>query len=169
MGNPLVNELLIGAAARDRFSVDQPGNDAQFAKFFLDPAIATAFKSLTKGAMAVPAPPRQDVVRALFAYKGKAAGPVADMLRLDTNVPPTPYARSSRLGLLGGDPAGYPNGRRLQDDVTDIVLRVVAGGVLADGFNKFPNNRLGDGVNVNDKPPVTAFPFLTEYGNAAPR
>ena len=169
MGNPLVNELLIGAAARDRFSLGQPKDDALFARFFLDPAIATQFKALTKGAMTVPSPPRQDVVLALFTYQGKSAGPLADMLRLDTGVPPTPYARSSRLGLLGGDPAGYPNGRRLQDDVTDIVLRVVAGGVLLHGFDKFPNNRLGDGVNINDKPPVLSFPFFTEYGSSAPR
>jgi hypothetical protein len=89
---------------------------------------------------------------------------VADLLRLNTGVAPTPLGSTSlnRLGLLGGDPAGYPNGRRLFDDVVDISLRAVAG-VLNPAFNKFPNNALGDGVNVNDTSYRTTFPYL---GNA---
>jgi hypothetical protein len=79
---------------------------------------------------------------------------------LNTGVPATPLASASRLGLLGGDPAGFPNGRRLFDDATDIVLRIVAGGVLNPVFNAFPNNSLGDGVNVNDAPLRSAFPYL---------
>ena len=69
-------------------------------------------------------------------------------------------ASASRLGLLGNDPAGYPNGRRLFDDATDIFLRLVAGGVWLPAFNVAPNNRLGDGVNVNDVPYRTSFPYL---------
>ena len=80
-------------------------------------------------------------------------------MRLNTGVAPTRPASASRLGLLGGDSAGYPNGRRLADDVVDISLRVVAG-VLNPAFNMFPNNRLGDGVNVNDVPYRTSFPYL---------
>ena len=68
---------------------------------------------------------------------------------------------ASRLGLIGGDPAGFPNGRRLFDDVVDIVLRVGVGGVLIPEFNTLPNNRLGDGVNVNDVEFRTAFPDLS--------
>jgi hypothetical protein len=83
------------------------------------------------------------------------------MLRLNTAVPATPPGSASRLGLLGGDAAGYPNGRRLADDVTDISLRVVAG-VLNPAFNVSPNNALGDGVNVNDAPYRTAFPYLAD-------
>ena len=71
-------------------------------------------------------------------------------------------ASASRLGLIGGDPAGYPNGRRLMDDAVDITLRVAVGGVLVPGFNQFPNNRLGDGVNVNDAPFRTQFPYLAD-------
>src|SRR5262249_38191634 len=86
---------------------------------------------------------------------------VADMLRLNTGVAPTsPFSFTfSRLGLLGGDAAGYPNGRRLPDDVVDISLRAVAG-VFNPALNVVPNNRLGDGVNVNDAPYRTSFPFL---------
>jgi hypothetical protein len=63
--------------------------------------------------------------------------------------------------LLGDDPAGFPNGRRPLDDVTDIVLRVVVGGVLAGGeFNDFPNTNLGDGVNIDDTPVQGSFPYV---------
>jgi hypothetical protein len=81
---------------------------------------------------------------------------------LNTGVAPTLPGSPvfSRLGLLGGDPAGYPNGRRLDDDVVDISLRAVAG-VLNPAFNKAPNNRLGDGVNVNDAPYRSTFPYLS--------
>ena len=56
---------------------------------------------------------------------------IADLLRVNTGVPPTPFHKASRLGLLGRRSAGFPNGRRPFDDVTDVVLRVVVGGVLA--------------------------------------
>ncbi len=81
-------------------------------------------------------------------------------MRLNTGVSATPLYNVSRLGLIGGDPAGFPNGRRLFDDVVDIVLRVGVGGVLNPDFDDFPNNRLGDGVNVNDTPFRPAFPYV---------
>ncbi|MDX2152439.1 MAG: DUF4331 domain-containing protein [Bryobacteraceae bacterium] len=165
MGNPLVNELLIGTGSKDRFSMDQPKNDSQFANFLLDPALPRVVNALTNGVVAIPAPPRTDLLplvtyAAPIAATGTAAGPVADLLRLNTGVPATPEAMINRLGLLAGDAAGFPNGRRLQDDVTDIALRVAVGGVLAQGFNRFPNNRLGDGVNVNDTAYRNEFPYL---------
>jgi hypothetical protein len=123
--------------------------------------------ALTGGAVAIPAPPRLDLLPLVtyappIAAPGTPAGPVADMLRLNTAVEPSAANAIDRLGLLGGDPAGYPNGSRLQDDVTDIALRVVAGGVLAGApFATNPlNSRLGDGVNVNDQPYRTTFPYL---------
>ena len=164
MGNPFINELLIGTGFKDRFSMDQPKNDNQFASFFLDPAFARVFNALTAGAVSIPPPPRLDLLPLVtyappIAAPGSPAGPVADLLRLNTGVAPTAPAIASRLGLLGGDAAGFPNGRRLFDDVTDIVLRAVTG-VLNPAFNIFPNNRLGDGVNVNDTPYRTTFPYL---------
>lgn len=166
MGNPLVNELLIGTGHKDRFSMDLPRNDSQFASFFLDPTLARVLNALSGGGVSIPTPPRLDLLPLVtyappIAAPGTPAGPVADLLRLNTGVPPTPPGSLSlsRLGLLGGDPAGFPNGRRLFDDVTDIALRVVAG-VLNPSFNIFPNNRLGDGVNVNDTPYRTTFPYL---------
>jgi hypothetical protein len=169
MGHPLINELLVGTGYKDRFSMDQPKNDAQFGGFFLDPPIARVINALTDGAVAIPPPPRTDLLpvvqyMAPIAAPGTPPGPVADLLRLNTGVPPTSPSSMSRLGLLGGDPAGYPNGRRLLDDVTDIVLRVVVGGVLAGGpFASSPvNSKLGDGVNVNDLPYRNDFPYLAD-------
>jgi hypothetical protein len=167
MGNPLINELLVGTGYKDRFSMDQPKSDAQFANFFLDPALARVVNALTNGAVAIPTPPRLDLLPVVtyappIAARGTPSGPVADLLRLNTGVPPTPAASGNRLGLLGGDLAGFPNGRRVYDDVTDLALRLVVGGVLAGPpFSTSPlNSRLGDGVNVNDLPYRTSFPYL---------
>ena len=169
MGNPLINELLVGTGFKDRFSMDQPKNDAQFANFFLDPLIARVVNALFNGAVPIPTPPRLDLLPVVtyappIAAPGTPAGPVADLLRLNTGVPSTPPASASRLGLLGGDPAGFPNGRRVYDDVVDIVLRTVVGGVLAGPpfSTNGLNGRLGDGVNVNDAPYRTAFPYLPD-------
>lgn len=170
MANPLFNELLIGTGFKDRWSRSHPKDDAQFAGFALDPLIARVAQAAYGGAFAIAPAPRLDLLPVVqylppIAASGTPEGPVADLLRLNVGVPPTPPGRIHRLGLLGGDPAGFPNGRRPQDDVTDIVLRLVVGGVLAsdaDGrpLNRFPNNRLGDGVNVNDRPYLDAFPYV---------
>ena len=167
MGNPLINELVIGIGSKDRWSMEQPVNDAQFAHFDLDPQIVHVIDAIYGGALTSPAAPRNDLLplvtyAAPIAATGTPAGPIADLLRLNTGVPATPPANASRLGLIGGDPAGYPNGRRLFDDAVDITLRVAVGGVLIPSFNHFPNNRLGDGVNVNDAPFRTQFPFLAD-------
>jgi hypothetical protein len=168
MGNPLINELLVGTGSKDRFSMDQPRNDSQFASYFLDPALARILNAATGGGLSIPTPPRTDLLPLVtyappIAAPGTPPGPVADLLRLNTGVAATPPGSStlSRLGLLGGDPAGFPNGRRLIDDVTDIALRAVAG-VLNPAFAKFPNNALGDGVNVNDAPYRNTFPYFAD-------
>jgi hypothetical protein len=150
--------------------MDQPKNDSQFATYFLDPRLARVVNALTAGGLAIPPAPRTDLLPVVqylppIAASGTPVGPVADLLRLNTGVSPTPLGSSlrSRLGLLGGDPAGFPNGRRLDDDVVDIALRLVVGGVLAapfPGFSAEINGRLGDGVNVNDVPYRDDFPYL---------
>jgi hypothetical protein len=167
MGQPLFNELLIGTGSKDKFSMSDPKDDAQFAAFALDPLLARVVNALTGGVVEIPAAPRLDLVPLVtyappIAAPGTPGGPIADILRLNTGVPATPPSMMNRLGLIAGDAAGYPNGRRLQDDVTDIALRVVVGGVLVPGFNKFPNNKLGDGVNVNDAPYRDTFPYLAD-------
>jgi hypothetical protein len=95
-----------------------------------------------------------------IAAAGAEKGPVADLLRLNTGVPATPQESRSRLGLLGGDPAGFPNGRRVFDDVTDIASRAVAGVLAGPPYNDSPNNMIGDAVNVNDVPLQQSFPYV---------
>jgi hypothetical protein len=163
LGNPLVNELLIGTGSKDHWSMEQPINDAQFASFDLDPLIARVFNAVY--GINIPTPPRTDLLplvtyAAPIAPAGTPAGPIADLLRLNTGVTPTPESKRSRLGLIAGDAAGFPNGRRLSDDVVDIAARVVGGGVLAKGFNVSPNNMIGDGVNAADVAPQETFPYV---------
>jgi hypothetical protein len=83
------------------------------------------------------------------------------MLRLNMAIPPSTGAAYSRLGVVGGDLAGFPNGRRAGDDVVDIALRAMAGGTpLTPAFNMTPNNTLGDGVDQNDVAYLSEFPYL---------
>jgi hypothetical protein len=166
MGNPLFNELIIGTGSKDRFSMSLPKDDSQFADFALDPLLARALNAIYTSALPIPAPPRTDLLplvtyAAPIAAAGTTAGPVADLLRLNTGVPPTPAASRKRLGLLAGDGAGFPNGRRVGDDVTDIALRAVVGVLTGNSqFTGFPHNRLGDGVNANDVPYQETFPYV---------
>ncbi len=178
MGNPLFNELIIGIGSKDKFSQSLPRNDAQFADFALDPVLARVLNSLYEntvgpGALPVPEPPRLDLLPLVqyvppVAAPGTPTGPVADLLRLNTGIAPTAADQRSRLGFLtllddnpdNDDPAGYPNGRRVSDDVTDIAARAVAGILAGPDFNRFPHNRIGDGVNANDAPYRETFPYL---------
>jgi len=161
MGNPLINELIIGTGSKDKFSIDDPKNDSQFANFFLDPLLAHIFGSL---GIPVAPPPRTDLLP-LVQYTGPLCpgcgpndgGPIADLLRLNTGVAPTPFLMAKRLGLLAGDGAGWPNGRRPLDDVVDIAARAVAG-ILKD--SKAFGTRIGDGVNTSSAPLPATFPFV---------
>jgi hypothetical protein len=159
MGNPLINELIIGTGSKDFWSMSQPVNDSQFASFDLDPLLARVLNAIY--GIAIPTPPRTDLLPLVtyappIAAPGTTAGPIADLLRLNTGVPPTPENSRKRLGLLAGDAAGFPNGRRVSDDVTDIAARAVAG-ILAGPQYNYP---IGDGVNTNDVPYQETFPYV---------
>jgi hypothetical protein len=162
LGNPLINELIIGTGYKDTWSMSWPNTDYQFASFDLDPTIARVVNAVY--GINIPPPPRTDLLPLVtyappIAAPGTPAGPIADMLRLNTGVAPTPEANRKRMGLLAGDGAGYPNGRRLTDDVVDISLRAVVG-VLNPKFNVAPNNLLGDGVAAADVPTQETFPYV---------
>jgi hypothetical protein len=157
MGNPLINELVIGLGSKDRFSMDDPRNDAQFASFFLNPILGDVLASI---GVPVPPAPRQDLLP-LVTYSGlpifpagTPAGRIADLLRINTGIAPTAVVSQKRLGLLASDLAGFPNGRRPDDDVTDISARAVAG--VLTGVNV----PIGDGVNKGDTPKRGTFPFV---------
>jgi len=177
LANPLVNELLIPRGTtqpgvvpgtKDKFNASSPRDDSQFAAFILDPEPSRLIHLLYP-TINVPPPPRNDVV-AIFAT-GIPAGAIPgfatflsdgkphEMMRLNMAIPPA--GTPNRLGLLAGDLAGFPNGRRVGDDVVDIELRVLAGGTpFTPAFNISPNNILGDGVNQNDRPLLNTFPYL---------
>jgi hypothetical protein len=161
-GNSLINELIIGTGSKDRFSMDDPKNDGQFAAFFLDPLLAHLFNSVL--GLPIPAAPRLDLLP-LVQYMAPICpgcgpsdgGPIADLLRLNTGIPPTPVGQQKRLGFLVGDNAGFPNGRRPVDDVVDIAARAVAG-ILVDQVKY--GARIGDGVNINENGYGTTFPYV---------
>src|SRR5579863_8098919 len=161
-GNSLINELIIGTGSKDLFSVSDPQKDSQFASFFLNPLLAQLFNSVL--GIPVPPAPRTDLLP-LVQYMApicpgcgpKDAGPIADLLRLNTGMPPTPVGSQKRLGFLVGDNAGFPNGRRPIDDVVDIASRAVAG-ILVDPV-KF-GAAIGDGVNVADGGYKNTFPYV---------
>lgn len=165
LGMPLVNEIVIPLGMKDRFNASEPANDvAQFGAAVVDPEPAKLLTALF--GIQTPPAPRSDIV-AVFATGVAGLNQPAnvtpgEMLRLNMTIPAA--ANPNRFGVLAGDLAGFPNGRRLADDVVDIELRVVAG-VLVNGYNIAPNNQLGDGVDANDMPFLPYFPYVSPPQN----
>ena len=163
LGVPLVNEVVIPYGMKDHFNASYPKDDAQYAAYVLDPELPKIIKALF-GIDAPPAP-RNDLVAVVKGVAGLTQRPnevIADELRINLAVPPTaiaPVDLTNRMGVLGGDLAGFPNGRRPWDDVVDIEIQILEG-VLVPAFNKAPNNQLGDGVDGPEKPFLAAFPYL---------
>jgi hypothetical protein len=131
LGAPLVNEVVIGLKDKNKFNASTPNNDGQFADYVTNPTLP-AILELLFGSAGVKAPtnfPRKDLIAAfLTGVTGvnELGGP-AEELRLNTSIAPTVAASQNNLGALGGDNAGFPNGRRPGDDVVDIELRVAMG------------------------------------------
>jgi hypothetical protein len=131
LGMPLVNELIIGLPDKDKFNASQPIHDTQFLTYVTNPFLPVLLNNLFGAAAVVPDMPRGDLVAAFLTGVKGINQPVnvtpAEMLRLNTAIAPTPPATQSDLGVLGGDLAGFPNGRRPYDDVVDVTLRVAEG------------------------------------------
>ena len=161
LGNPLVNEAVIDLARKDVFNAISPTSDGAALDRVLDPEVPKLL-NLIYGVQSPPAPRNDLVTIFLTGIPGlnQPAGVVgSEQLRLNTGIPPSRQPNS--MGVLRGDIAGFPNGRRVGDDVTDIVLQAAAGATpLTPGFNVAPNNQLGDGVGGNDVPYLTTFPYL---------
>jgi Domain of unknown function (DUF4331) len=157
LGNPLINEVVIPLGQKDRFNATQPSGDLKnFGKYVLSPELARVINALFPG-LNVPETNRTDIVQALLTGIPKltqiAPNAVpADTLKVNLGVAPNP--KPNRYGVIGGDTQGFPNGRRLADDVLDISERVVGGFLKG---NKLP---LGDGVDRNDVPFRTTFPYV---------
>jgi Domain of unknown function (DUF4331) len=131
LGMPLVNELVIGLPDKDKFNASAPSGDGQFLAYVTNPSLPVLLHALFGNAAAIPGMPRSDLVTAFLTGVPGLNQPVkvtpSEMLRLNTAVAPTPVASQNDLGVLGGDLAGFPNGRRPYDDVVDITLRVAEG------------------------------------------
>jgi Domain of unknown function (DUF4331) len=161
LGQPLVNEVVIPRGVKDIFNSLPPTGDGAALGFVTDPEVPKLLLALF-GIQSPPAPRNDLVTIFLTGIPGLNQPPnvtPSEMLRL--NVAIAPVINPNRLGVLGGDIAGFPNGRRLTDDVVDIALRAMAGATpLTPSFNTGINAQLGDGVPANDKPFLLSFPYV---------
>jgi hypothetical protein len=157
LGNPLVNELVIPLGKKDQFNRTTPDKDAQYGGFVVEPELAKILNALF--GLDIKESGRTDIVTALLTGVPGATqiaenAPPTDTLKLNLGIPPTAAGSEKALGFIAGDNAGFPDGRRLGDDVVDAELRVVGGYLLG---TKLP---LGDGVDRNDVPFLGTFPYL---------
>ena len=166
LGMPLVNEVVVPVAAKDYFNGSKPPKDEQFLGAVMDPELPR----LIEAVYGIEAPDsntdaagiqRDDLVAVfLTGVEGlnqPAGVEPAEMLRLNMTIAPCEKGSCqthSAMGVIGGDVAGFPNGRRLADDVIDIALQVVEGELLGSA------NDLRDGVDANDEGFRTAFPYV---------
>jgi hypothetical protein len=164
LGNPLVNEAVIPLSTKDAFNSLEPTGDGAALSFVTNPVVPPLLNALF--GVRTPPTPRHDLVTIFLTgipglnQIGTSPRP-SEMLRLNTGIPPA--ARPHRLGLLAGDTSGFPNGRRVGDDVLDIALQALAGATpLTPEFVRSPNSGLGDGADSNDKAYLSVFPFLAE-------
>ncbi|GGZ06848.1 DUF4331 domain-containing protein [Streptomyces poonensis] len=154
LGNPLVNEVVNPQKDKDAFNASAPWDDARFLKNVTEPELPKLMEAIYK--IDAPAEPRNDLVDVfLKGVEGLNRPPhvrPSEQLRLNTSIEPA--ARPKRLGVLDGDKAGFPNGRRLTDDVIDISLQVVEGELVG------AKNDLGDAVDENDRKFGDSFPYV---------
>ena len=172
LGMPLVNEVVIGLKDKDRFNASKPMNDAQFADYVTNPTLPALVEILygSAGAKAPTNFPRNDLVTAfLTGVKGlnqPAKVTPSEMLRLNTSIAPVAMGAQKRLGVIDGDNAGFPNGRRPGDDVVDIALRVVMGKLCTLSLGCAPSDapagglHFTDGAYLDDSFFTNGFPYL---------
>ncbi|MEO7494138.1 MAG: DUF4331 domain-containing protein [Massilia sp.] len=172
LGMPLVNEVVIGLKDKDKFNHSKPTADAQFADYVTNPTLPALIEILygSAGAKAPTNFPRNDLVAAfLTGIKGvnqPKTFAVAEMLRLNTSIAPTAPGSQKRLGVIDGDNAGFPNGRRPGDDVVDIALRVVMGKLCTLSIGCVPSDapagalRFTDGAYLDETFVNASFPYL---------
>jgi hypothetical protein len=159
LGNPLVNEVVIPTQLKDAWNGDTVREESRYVRFYRTPILAAVINKLYPGVIEAPERNRDDLVAVLLTGVpglNNTGAKQADVLRLNMSIPPAgPVGTGKRLGVLAGDNAGWPNGRRLEDDVIDIAERAVAG-----ALTKNPKASLiGDGVDANDVRHLTSFPY----------
>jgi hypothetical protein len=162
LGNPLINEVIIPTTLKDKWNASTPDKDKQFEQYYSSPILAKLLNQLYPQLGGVQENNRSDLVSVLLTglkqpnlnFTGDTR---ADELRLNLGIAPTAaVGNGNRLGVLGGDLAGFPNGRRLEDDVIDIAERAVGGALIGKSLP------LGDGVDQNDVKYVTTFPYQAD-------
>jgi hypothetical protein len=173
LGEPLVNEVLIPLGQKDRWNASEPEDDSQFVGRYTKPELVGIANALYPALDDAPTTGRGDLVAVLLTGVpglNNTGTTKADLLRLNVAVPPS--ASPKRLGVLAGDFAGFPNGRRLSDDVVDIELRALecsygAAASIIEGFgfcagnaHRTPNNLITDGVDANERSFMTHFPYV---------
>jgi Domain of unknown function (DUF4331) len=155
LANPLVNEVIIPTGLKDQWNGLQPWAESRFAPYYTKPILAAVINQLYK--LDVPAEDRDDLVAVLLTGVPKlnfTSPRLAEVLRLNLSIPVT--KNPNRMGVLAGDNQGWPNGRRLGDDVIDIAEQAVA------GFLKGKKVPLGDGVNGDDRQLLATFPYIAD-------
>jgi hypothetical protein len=172
LGMPLVNEVVIGLKDKDTFNSSKPSGDGQFALYVTNPTLPYLVEALygSAGAKAPTNFPRNDLVAAFLTGVKGLNQPVtvtaSEMLRLNTTIAAVAMGAQNRLGVIGGDNAGFPNGRRPGDDVVDIALRVVMGKLCTLNLGCAPSDapagalRFTDGAYLDDSYFTAAFPYL---------
>jgi hypothetical protein len=143
LGNPLFNEVIVPMAQKDRWNGLPPSEDKRFAEFVATPELGALLPVLYPGLfdnlaeLNKAGEPRADLLAILLTgipdgliddFQNNTGDIQADMLRLNTAIPPT--KDENKFGVLGGDLAGFPNGRRIADDVVSISLRAIAGATV---------------------------------------
>ena len=140
LGNPLINELVIGLPDKDKFNASSPKDDTQFLSYVTNPTLPALLSTVLASNVAPSNLPRTDLattfLTGITGVNKPTVNPTpSEMLRLNTAVPPVPFANQNRLGVAGNalaggtDNAGFPNGRRPKDDVVDIALVAMVGGL----------------------------------------
>ncbi len=168
LGNPLVNEVVIGIDKKDLFNSSDPKNDGQFADFVTYPTFPALVEILFGPTVVAPTLfPRTDLVSVfLTGVTGlnqiKPNPTACEMMRLNTAIPAVSAAQQNPLGVLGGDTAGYPNGRRPGDDVVDITLRAAMGALLSQADAPSGQLPFTDGAAIDATMFDSTFPYLKD-------
>ncbi len=171
LGMPLVNEVVIGVKDKDKFNASEPKDDlANFADYVTHPTLPAIIELLygSAGAVAPTLFPRTDLVAAFVTGVDglNANGAAAEMVRLNMDIPAVASGAQNNLGVIAGDNAGFPNGRRPGDDVVDIALRVAMGKLIKLGLFGTPEQApagdapFTDGATVNASMFLDRFPYL---------
>jgi hypothetical protein len=166
LGNPLVNEVVVPVGVKDYFNASQPKDDAQFLPAVQDPELphllhAVYGTDVPDSDPNTPGIQRADLIQVFLTGVPTLNQPPnvtpSEELRLNMAIPPCSNSCST-LGVIGGDVAGFPNGRRLSDDVIDIALRAVLGVLLPN--HQMIADQIGDGVGSNDVSFLSSFPYV---------